>query len=275
MLPPVFLAAFPALATDDPVVTHPPDPGFNCVAWAAGTVDAVWWPADPDGYWPPGVPDELTVAAMVAALGTVGYVPCDGGEPEPGFEKAAVYAVGCADTRLAPVGRRPVVEQVGKGLRGQSRHARRGRGSGLRVSCRVPAPANGQMSGIVRRRGWRGPKGCSEMKTAAASPDNIDDYIAGFPADVRRCLNQVRAAVRRAAPDAVEAIKYRMPTFVLDGNLVHFAAFKNHVGFYPTPSAIEEFKQELAPYKSTKARCSSRWISPCPSISSGGWSSSG
>ena len=90
------------------------------------------------------------------------------------------------------------------------------------------------------------------MKTAAASPDNIDDYIAGFPADVRRCLNQVRAAVRRAAPDAVEAIKYRMPTFVLDGNLVHFAAFKNHVGFYPTPSAIEEFKQELAPYKSAK-----------------------
>ena len=90
------------------------------------------------------------------------------------------------------------------------------------------------------------------MKTAAASPDNIDDYIAGFPEDVRRKLNQIRATIRRAAPDAAEAIKYRMPTFVLNGNLVHFAAYKNHVGFYPTPSAIEEFKKELAPYKSAK-----------------------
>jgi hypothetical protein len=101
MIPPVILAAFPDLATDDPVVTHPSDPRFNCVAWAAGVVDAVWWPADPDGYWPPGISDELTVAAMVAALGTVGYVSCAGGEPEPGFEKVAVYARSDVPTHVA------------------------------------------------------------------------------------------------------------------------------------------------------------------------------
>jgi len=62
------------------------------VAWAVGVTDAVWWPADPDGYWPPGVSDELTVAAVVAALATTGYAPCSDGVYEPGFEKAAVYA---------------------------------------------------------------------------------------------------------------------------------------------------------------------------------------
>jgi len=101
MIPPVILAAFPDLAADDPVVTHPPDPRFNCVAWAVGVVDALWWPADPDGYWSPGVPDELTVAAMAAALGTVGYVPCAGGDLEPGFEKAAVYARSDVPTHVA------------------------------------------------------------------------------------------------------------------------------------------------------------------------------
>ena len=111
MLPPVLLAAFPDLAADDPVLTHPADPRFNCVAWAVGVANALWWPADPDGYWPPGVPDVLTVAAVVAALGTAGYVPCAGGELADGYEKAAVYArSGGADARRPPVGRRPVVE---------------------------------------------------------------------------------------------------------------------------------------------------------------------
>jgi uncharacterized protein YdhG (YjbR/CyaY superfamily) len=90
------------------------------------------------------------------------------------------------------------------------------------------------------------------MKTAEESPKTVDEYIAGFPRDVQTILKQVRATIRKAAPDAEEAIKYRVPTFVLNGNLVHFAAFKNHVGFYPTPSGIKEFKDELSPYESAK-----------------------
>jgi uncharacterized protein YdhG (YjbR/CyaY superfamily) len=90
------------------------------------------------------------------------------------------------------------------------------------------------------------------MKTANEPPRNIDEYIAGFPRDVQEILRQMRSTIRKAAPDAEEAIKYRMPTFVLHGNLVHFAAFKNHIGFYPTPSGIEEFKDELSRYESAK-----------------------
>lgn len=97
MPPPVILAAFPALADDAPSVDHPPDPTYNCVAWAAGLTDAWWWPGDPDGYWPPGVPDELTVAAVVGA----GYAPCAGGSFEAGVEKAAVYARGGVPTHVA------------------------------------------------------------------------------------------------------------------------------------------------------------------------------
>lgn len=91
------------------------------------------------------------------------------------------------------------------------------------------------------------------MKTEQISPPrNIDEYIAGFPRDVQAMLEQVRTAIRRAAPGAEEAIKYRIPTFVLNGNLVHFAAFKKHVGFYPTPSGIKTFKDELRSYQSAK-----------------------
>ena len=90
------------------------------------------------------------------------------------------------------------------------------------------------------------------MKTPEELPRNLDEYIAGFPRDVQAILERVRATIRKAAPDAEEAIKYRMPTFVLNGNLVHFAAFKNHIGFYPTPSGIEAFKDELSRYESAK-----------------------
>lgn len=83
-------------------------------------------------------------------------------------------------------------------------------------------------------------------------PKNIDEYIAGFPLNVQDILEQIRAAIRESAPDAEEAIKYQIPTFVLKENLVHFAAFKNHVGFYPTPSGIEEFKNELSSYEHAK-----------------------
>lgn len=90
------------------------------------------------------------------------------------------------------------------------------------------------------------------MKTESGSPKNIDEYIARFPENVQCILQDMRRIIRTAAPDAEEAIKYRMPTFVLNGNLVHFAAFEKHIGFYPTPSGIEEFKNELAAYQHAK-----------------------
>jgi uncharacterized protein YdhG (YjbR/CyaY superfamily) len=90
------------------------------------------------------------------------------------------------------------------------------------------------------------------MKTESSPPKNIDEYIAGFPTDVQRILQEIRSVIRTAAPDAEEAIKYRMPTFVLNFNLVHFAAFDKHIGFYPTPSGIEEFKDELSGYHNAK-----------------------
>lgn len=83
-------------------------------------------------------------------------------------------------------------------------------------------------------------------------PVNIDQYISLFPADVQEKLEQIRAAVAQAAPGAEEAIKYAMPTFVQDGNLIHFAAFKKHIGIYPAPTAIKEFAADFARYKTSK-----------------------
>ncbi len=82
--------------------------------------------------------------------------------------------------------------------------------------------------------------------------NNIDEYIATCPPEVQGILQQVRTVIREVAPQAVEAIRYGMPTFILYGNLVHFAAFKRHIGFYPTPAGIEPFKAELAAYPTSK-----------------------
>jgi len=90
------------------------------------------------------------------------------------------------------------------------------------------------------------------MKAKQTAPQNIDEYIAGFPADIQEILEKIRMTIRKAAPDAEEAISYQMPTFKLKGNLVHFAAFKNHIGFYPVPTGIEKFKKELSVYESGK-----------------------
>jgi uncharacterized protein YdhG (YjbR/CyaY superfamily) len=90
------------------------------------------------------------------------------------------------------------------------------------------------------------------MKTDPTIPKDIDEYIAGFPKDVQELLEKIRTTIREAAPDAEEAIKYRMPTFTLKGNLVHFAAFKNHIGFYPAPRGIEAFQEELSAYEGAK-----------------------
>jgi uncharacterized protein YdhG (YjbR/CyaY superfamily) len=84
------------------------------------------------------------------------------------------------------------------------------------------------------------------MKTEA--PQTIDAYIADFPEEVQAILQRIRQLIREAAPQATEAISYQMPTFKLHGNLVHFAAFSEHIGFYPTPTGIEAFREELAPY---------------------------
>ncbi len=90
------------------------------------------------------------------------------------------------------------------------------------------------------------------MKPNQTQPNTIDEYIADFPPDVQMILEKVRATIRQAAPGAEETIKYRMPTFMLHGNLVYFAAFKDHIGFYPVPTGIEKFKKELAVYKMGK-----------------------
>ena len=80
----------------------------------------------------------------------------------------------------------------------------------------------------------------------------IDAYIAQFPKETQTLLKQMRETIRAAAPDATEAISYQMPTFKLHGNLVHFAGYKKHIGFYPVPSGIEAFKDELSVYKQGK-----------------------
>jgi uncharacterized protein YdhG (YjbR/CyaY superfamily) len=90
------------------------------------------------------------------------------------------------------------------------------------------------------------------MERSGNAFDSIDEYIRGFPTEVQRILNRLREVIRKAAPDAEEKISYRMPTFFLHGNLVHFAAYRSHIGFYPTSSGIEAFKQELAAYKWAK-----------------------
>lgn len=82
--------------------------------------------------------------------------------------------------------------------------------------------------------------------------DSTDEYIANCPEDVRKILKELREVIKEAAPEAQEKISYQMPCFTLNGNLVYFAACKNHIGFYPTPSGIEAFKDELSVYKSSK-----------------------
>ena len=82
--------------------------------------------------------------------------------------------------------------------------------------------------------------------------ENIDEYIAAFPESTRHILEQIRTVVREAAPGATETISYDMPAFKLNGNLVYFAAYKNHIGFYATPTGHEAFKKDLAPYKQGK-----------------------
>ena len=90
------------------------------------------------------------------------------------------------------------------------------------------------------------------MTTDKKTPETIDEYIAAFPKDVQEVLEKIRMTIRKAAPEAQETIKYQMPTFMLEGNLVYFAAFKKHIGFYPPVKGMVEFKDELSVYEGPK-----------------------
>ena len=90
------------------------------------------------------------------------------------------------------------------------------------------------------------------MKPKQKVPTTIDEYIADFPKDVQERMQKVRAAIKKAAPGAEEAIAYLIPTFVLNGNLIHFAGYQHHIGLYPGSRAIEEFKDELTKYRLSK-----------------------
>lgn len=102
------------------------------------------------------------------------------------------------------------------------------------------------------------------MKENTTTPKTIDEYISRFPEDVQKILKQIKSVIQEAAPEAVEKISYQMPTFYLKGNLVHFAAYKNHIGFYPTPSGIEALKDELSMYRWAKGSVQFPFDKPIP-----------
>jgi uncharacterized protein YdhG (YjbR/CyaY superfamily) len=89
------------------------------------------------------------------------------------------------------------------------------------------------------------------MKTTKA-PKNIDEYISDYPVPVQQKLEAIRSAIKKAVPEAEEKISYQMPAFTLNGILVYFAAHTNHIGFYPTSTGVEAFKDELTDYKCTR-----------------------
>jgi len=90
------------------------------------------------------------------------------------------------------------------------------------------------------------------MEKKENSPTTIDEYIAGYPEELQVKLNEIRRIIKATIPEAKETISYGIPTFALMGNVVHFGGFKSHIGFYPAPSGIEHFKEEIAPYLASK-----------------------
>jgi len=102
------------------------------------------------------------------------------------------------------------------------------------------------------------------MKATTKAPANIDEYIKGWPKDIQTRLQAMRETIQKAAPGAEEAISYAMPSFNLNGYLVYFAAYKNHIGFYPVPSGMKEFEKELSVYKSGKGSAQFPHDQPLP-----------
>lgn len=93
---------------------------------------------------------------------------------------------------------------------------------------------------------------------------SIDEYIGSFHPDLQKKLIQIREIIKTNAPDATERISYQMPTFYLNGNLVHFAGYSTHIGFYPTPSGIEAFKGEFSGYRWSKGAVQFPFDEPLP-----------
>ena len=104
------------------------------------------------------------------------------------------------------------------------------------------------------------------MDTNRNNPKTIDEYITGFPIDIQEILKKIKKTIREAAPDAEVAISYQMPAFKLKGNLVYFAAFKKHFGFYPISSGIEKFKKELSVYEQGKGSVQFPLDQPIPYV---------
>lgn len=102
------------------------------------------------------------------------------------------------------------------------------------------------------------------MKAQASVPKNVDEYITTFPTEVQELLRKLRATIKKTVPQAEEVISYQMPAYKYYGILVYFAAFKNHIGFYPTGSGIEFFKEKLSAYKTSKGTLQFRLTEPLP-----------
>jgi uncharacterized protein YdhG (YjbR/CyaY superfamily) len=102
------------------------------------------------------------------------------------------------------------------------------------------------------------------MKTTRV-PKNIDEYIANYPVHIQEKLEEIRTVIKKAVPDAEEKISYQMPAFARNGILVYFAAYSNHIGFYPTSSGVEMFKEELTGFKCSKGTIQFPIDKPLPS----------
>ena len=102
------------------------------------------------------------------------------------------------------------------------------------------------------------------MDEVKSTPTTIDEYIAGFPPNMQEILQKVRMTIREAAPDATEAIKYQIPTYVFHGNMVSFAGYAKHIGLYPVPLDVDGFKEDLAPYASGKSTAKFPLNKPIP-----------
>ena len=114
------------------------------------------------------------------------------------------------------------------------------------------------------------------MDSSKSGLTTIDEYIAGFPEEIQLKLREMRRVIHETAPEATEKISYQMPTFYLNGNLVHFAAFKNHIGFYPAPTGLDAFKDEICENtRIPRARYSFRSTNPSRLIWFGASRSSG
>lgn len=102
------------------------------------------------------------------------------------------------------------------------------------------------------------------MEMFSPSLESIDAYIQSFPADIQQLLQEIRTTIKSVVPEAQEAINYRMPAFIYKGPLVYFAAYRNHIGFYPIPSGLEAFQAELSAYKCSKGAVQFPLSQPMP-----------